>query len=230
MPPDFRPSCIRITPACAGKTNKKNPGFRQNPDHPRVCGENDRERILCEPHIGSPPRVRGKPRGRTLPVVQTRITPACAGKTAKGAAGSRFQADHPRVCGENSMASVPPICDAGSPPRVRGKHNCRDLLFLRPRITPACAGKTLAAHHIDCIHPDHPRVCGENLKSCKVPFVVHGSPPRVRGKLQFLSECHVLLRITPACAGKTFCRAPRCFPRADHPRVCGENQNTCSSL
>ena len=142
MPPDFRPSCIRITPACAGKTNKKNPGFRQNPDHPRVCGENDRERILCEPHIGSPPR-------------------------------------------------------------VRGKHNCRDLLFLRPRITPACAGKTLAAHHIDCIHPDHPRVCGENLKSCKVPFVVHGSPPRVRGKLQFLSECHVLLRITPACAGKT---------------------------
>ena len=66
-------------------------------------------------------------------------------------------------------------------------------------------------------------MCGENLKSCKVPFVVHGSPPRVRGKLQFLSECHVLLRITPACAGKTPARSDSCSPESDHPRVCGEN-------
>ena len=51
-----------------------------------------------------------------------------------------------------------------------------------------------------------------------------GSPPRVRGKL---SQCAVplwVVRITPACAGKTASISGKSSGMTDHPRVCGENK------
>ena len=51
-----------ITPACAGKTPVK--FYRQciDRDHPRVCGKNDQNDLIVSPRVGSPPRVREKPR------------------------------------------------------------------------------------------------------------------------------------------------------------------------
>ena len=51
---------IRITPACAGKTQKSRGDFSFNTDHPRVCGENQNATNGTEQRVGSPPRVRGK--------------------------------------------------------------------------------------------------------------------------------------------------------------------------
>ena len=52
--------------------------------------------------IGSPPRVRGKGEGCSLPGSCRGITPACAGKRcAKRLPPCRY-GDHPRVCGEKS--------------------------------------------------------------------------------------------------------------------------------
>ena len=90
---------------------------------------------------------------------------------------------------------------------------------------------------------DHPRRCGENLRSHAlrhrrtgsppqvrgngstrdVPEIGEGSPPQVRGKpkppTEKLTECW----ITPAGAGKTGTRC-YCSPGfGDHPRRCGEN-------
>ena len=90
-----------------------------------------------------PPRMRG-----TLIVVEAlkrglRITPACAGKTEIVYGNCMPWEDHPRVCGENGQASDAFKRACGSPPRVRGKP-CSPLnQFAKPRITPACAGKTL---------------------------------------------------------------------------------------
>ena len=70
---------------------------------------------------------------------------------------------------------------------------------------------------------DHARVCGENLARYLGIARCTGSPPRVRGK-RFISIGGLpFLRITPACAGKTY-RGGICYlnPK-DHPRVCGEN-------
>ena len=56
-PPD---GGIRITPACAGKSEKKVPFLPPYQDHPRVCGEKEAVTKRLEMREGSPPRVRGK--------------------------------------------------------------------------------------------------------------------------------------------------------------------------
>ena len=68
-------------------------------------------------------------------------------------------------------------------------------------------------------------MCGENLSGYWKSLKIRGSPPRVRGKLNFRGF-HILLNgITPACAGKTG-HLHACEPPAgDHPRVCGENSS-----
>ena len=70
-----------ITPACAGK--RLSPLWRVGllQDHPRVCGEKAyyQTRICCK--WGSPPRVRGKGEALALASSESRITPACAGKS-----------------------------------------------------------------------------------------------------------------------------------------------------
>ena len=71
---------------------------------------------------------------------------------------------------------------------------------------------------------DHPRVCGEKCGPLRWGPEIPGSPPRVRGKGQWMLCRHFLPGITPACAGK---REPPPAFRAcgrDHPRVCGEKR------
>ena len=73
---------VRITPACAGKTERSESQTGRQWDHPRVCGENTLTESLWLLGKGSPPRVRGKLRAADLFIGGLRITPACAGKTA----------------------------------------------------------------------------------------------------------------------------------------------------
>ena len=72
-----------ITPACAGKSSaiRLLPTVQQ--DHPRVCGEKLSCPVRGHHHKGSPPRVRGKERPKTLEACLAGITPACAGKRLK---------------------------------------------------------------------------------------------------------------------------------------------------
>ena len=49
-----------------------------------------------------------------------------------------------------------------------------------------------------------------------------GSPPRVRGKEIGTWQNEISGRITPACAGKSFCLSGSDTFGRDHPRVCGE--------
>ena len=52
------------------------------------------------------------------------------------------------------------------------------------------------------------------------------SPPRMRGKDTIITELANVLRITPACAGKSRCAWLAACHRRDHPRVCGEKSWT----
>ena len=75
------------------------------------------------------------------------------------------------------------------------------------RITPADAGKTPNAVVVQYAEWDHPRGCGEN-DAGKILFAVAlGSPPRMRGKQRFDAADKLLIRITPADAGKTLSAA-----------------------
>ena len=214
---------IRITPACAGKTATGHAIPCQGWDHPRVCGENSAPRSAPAPAKGSPPRVRGKRAPAPTVLPQNRITPACAGKTVYEYWLGNLPQDHPRVCGENMPPSVYYDAHEGSPPRVRGKRKVGVPHICRPRITPACAGKTDRHYHLRGLRQDHPRVCGENSPKTAPECEAPGSPPRVRGKRLKLRMCGSRRRITPACAGKTQGRNTNYQIKKDHPRVCGEN-------
>ena len=131
----------RITPACAGKSCRAVVRCCPASDHPRVCGEKARCRMVSRDITGSPPRVRGKEKKGFGGFVNTRITPACAGKSGGGIV------QHPDK--------------QGSPPRVRGKVCSRRVESKQTRITPACAGKSPYKSFVCQLVEDHPRVCGE---------------------------------------------------------------------
>ena len=72
----------RITPACAGKTRLRDPGYDRLADHPRMRGENAVQTTADGKVAGSPPHARGKPALKPAFEPCVGITPACAGKTA----------------------------------------------------------------------------------------------------------------------------------------------------
>ena len=152
----------------------------------------------------------------------SRITPACAGKSAKAKVDEACNKDHPRVCGEKALSTFSSRKNSGSPPRVRGKGVWYLIVMLFAGITPAYAGKsstaTLAAHSTG----DHPRVCGEKTSHKLLCSPVMGSPPRVRGKVISSLQCDFLSGITPAYAGKRCVYSAQNQSLRDHPRVCGE--------
>ena len=132
--------------------------------------------------------------------------------------------DHPRVCGEQQAATMPPEQVEGSPPRVRGTGNISGDFEVILGITPACAGNRTGESAQVVVPKDHPRVCGEQKGDWRRGSGLRGSPPRVRGTGHAGKNKSANLRITPACAGNR--RSSRLFFRLtqDHPRVCGEQQ------
>ena len=133
---------LRITPAHAGKTGDGLEDRPQGTDHPRACGENSVFLCLQPLHLGSPPRMRGKPNHKISSLVAQRITPAHAGKTTVCRRLGTSWTDHPRACGENSDVAEKSKELLGSPPRMRGKLIDYQVVMPRSRITPAHAGKT----------------------------------------------------------------------------------------
>ena len=174
--------CHRITPACAGKSCNLSGVLCQFRDHPRVCGEKSGKLSLAHRSKGSPPRVRGKELDFLPGFFGDRITPACAGKSAKAVTIEAIQKDHPRVCGEKCCCHSHTWPALGSPPRVRGKAILTSMCRFCSRITPACAGKSQRIPNIRRFRRDHPRVCGEKCATLQIHKKVLGSPPRVRGK------------------------------------------------
>ena len=112
----------RITPAHAGKTKLRVMLLFKKADHPRACGENQTIETPLIDFTGSPPRMRGKQQLLDYKQRPQRITPAHAGKTGYYTARARRRADHPRACGENRERLSGRLRNAGSPPRMRGKH------------------------------------------------------------------------------------------------------------
>ena len=112
---------IRITPACAGKTNSITGHPRQQSDHPRMRGEDSARPKSANPSTGSPPHARGR---HTFGHKFSRyfgITPACAGKTSREHCWKCSQWDHPRMRGEDGSSTFDVLFPKGSPPHARGR-------------------------------------------------------------------------------------------------------------
>ena len=137
-------------------------------DHPRVCGEHARAYSIRAKRLGSSPRMRGTPPMRRADFSRSGIIPAYAGNTS-WRSGLRSQVeDHPRVCGEHVPVRGLTRIIAGSSPRMRGtrshsRHNRR-----RTGIIPAYAGNTCQKTCPTAHDRDHPRVCGEHGRPCRI--------------------------------------------------------------
>ena len=134
--------CVRITPACAGKSvtssikkslDSGSPphvrgkvyraGYNRNAagDHPRMCGEKYQKAQCVLNSVGSPPHVRGKAHSNYYTTLPPGITPACAGKSPFFSDAMPVARDHPRMCGEKFQDTLGGRPYLGSPPHVRGK-------------------------------------------------------------------------------------------------------------
>ena len=172
---------------------------------------------------GSPPHARGRPSFARCSPSFGRITPACAGKTISWFRGTEALPDHPRMRGEDVEVAGQEPYGGGSPPHARGRLFGPERRRGQQGITPACAGKThpfLSFH----VHTwDHPRMRGEDKHSVAFARTLSGSPPHARGRLERARPAIGGRRITPACAGKTFCLSAEGSPSGDHPRMRGED-------
>ena len=189
-----------------------------------MCGENESVNDPNANMAGSSPRVRGKLSAAAKPPSPPGLIPACAGKTLAKLNIPRCLRAHPRVCGENVLATVQSTTLRGSSPRVRGKLVCHGADPRAAGLIPACAGKTTAKQTSSTHRPAHPRVCGENPLAVSITSLSVGSSPRVRGKREIRGFAGVEVRLIPACAGKTCDPAAGWFGAGAHPRVCGENR------
>ena len=146
--------------------------------------------------------MRGKARKRVFFWKSLRITPAYAGKSLT--VSQKLEITH------------------GSPPPMRGKVYAYANHLLSRGITPAYAGKRVQAAERAACCWDHPRLCGEKLRSITIANLKPGSPPPMRGKVLFTRHFRTAYRITPAYAGKRRGRTRSTSGRWDHPRLCGE--------
>ena len=89
-------------------------------------------------------------------------------------------------------------------------------------ITPAYAGKSVRCTVSCKCSRDHPRLCGEKLKTAVKDGVYTGSPPPMRGKVWVSVSFGFTTRITPAYAGKSWVSFGGSGGAWDHPRLCGE--------
>ena len=108
---------------------------------------------------------------------------------------------------------------------MRGKLFSNKFFLASLGITPADAGKTFQSYLAQNTGKDHPRGCGENYSPIDIFSSTRGSPPRMRGKLEFENQLSFESGITPADAGKTARASRGRQTKQDHPRGCGENSD-----
>ena len=172
----------RNIPAYAGKTPKAPLCSCLATEHPRVCGENIVQNVICFYHTGTSPRMRGKRRPASAHPRPNRNIPAYAGKTLSTIFSTFSITEHPRVCGENKSQVVRRHALRGTSPRMRGKPMIEHGRRAGARNIPAYAGKTGHGTSAEPRSEEHPRVCGENCQGRPLLKQRVGTSPRMRGK------------------------------------------------
>ncbi len=212
----------RVSPACAG--NRWLALHRISPvsGQPRVCGEQLLRALRSYPRYGSAPRVRGTVIYNELFRDQDRVSPACAGNRLGVMARSCSTPGQPRVCGEQSRRLPQFGRSVGSAPRVRGTATLLCRRCLSVRVSPACAGNSIANFTSAPRASGQPRVCGEQERGIAGEGAEPGSAPRVRGTDQIRPGARPDQRVSPACAGNRPSFTARPWLVKGQPRVCGE--------
>ena len=199
-------------------------------DHPRACGEQPSYGEHMAHLSGSSPRVRGADLDTVVSLLVDGIIPACAGSSPTTPSAPSTRWDHPRACGEQFSLRMAQLALSGSSPRVRGADLDGGLGVVCHGIIPARAGSSLPLRLRYLPRRDHPRACGEQVPYDLTGCTVRGSSPRVRGAVNLRHVRRIAGGIIPARAGSSRGGRTACRPRWDHPRACGEQSDSWSTL
>ena len=222
---------IGLIPAHAGKTSIGCVPLTIPWAHPRSRGENFPGRTGDDPGAGSSPLTRGKRCDRHGGAGPQRLIPAHAGKTHFSGWSSGRRRAHPRSRGENSTGSWRMRRSQGSSPLTRGKLTLHALDVALLGLIPAHAGKTTLSRGRSGRSAAHPRSRGENVALTDVEELSCGSSPLTRGKRNPLRECHSLVGLIPAHAGKTFGSIRKARSgRGSSPLTRGKHFLTCAFI
>ena len=172
---------------------------------------------------GSSPHTRGAPVVGWPGWSRGGIIPAYAGSTSPAPAGQGPAPDHPRIRGEHCGRRAGRGPAGGSSPHTRGALCLHRRHRARGRIIPAYAGSTPERGPEQRGPPDHPRIRGEHLLTCRLILELAGSSPHTRGARRRCRHSPHSAGIIPAYAGSTSWERRRRVPAWDHPRIRGEH-------
>ena len=113
---------------------------------------------------------------------------------------------------------------------MRGKLCVAGVVAIMLRIIPAHAGQTVCGSSWFALRSDHPRACGANMLTWIQALCDNGSSPRMRGKRSSRGAAGSSSGIIPAHAGQTPPYQKAHIILSDHPRACGANEVTSSSI
>ena len=130
---------------------------------------------------------------------------------------------HPRMRGEHSHHSAPPVTGAGSSPHARGTHPIGRGNDDFIRFIPACAGNTPPTIWPQPSRPVHPRMRGEHGAGSFTATAMSGSSPHARGTRRRAHAWQRVGRFIPACAGNTVAAPVAVSQFTVHPRMRGEH-------
>ena len=125
-------TCLRVSPACAGNTERIAAQVVPGAGQPRVRGEHGAEVRRDVRVHGSAPRARGTPVQMIDQRRSFRVSPACAGNTELVGHGYARKSGQPRVRGEHRSKGRPGDVAVGSAPRARG------TLQRTPQLASSC--------------------------------------------------------------------------------------------
>ena len=107
-------------PRARGNTIGRGPAWPSITGQPRVRGEHDGSTRSAVSWSGSAPRARGTRPTDTGPAAGNRVSPACAGNTARSRPPETAATGQPRVRGEHHFLGFVSTIGNGSAPRARG--------------------------------------------------------------------------------------------------------------
>ena len=174
---------------------------RNEPVHPRGCGEHVRWAKMGQSVSGSSPRMRGTFCFQGLFCCLNRFIPADAGNIRYRRWFSCHRSVHPRGCGEHVCVHYGFNLCGGSSPRMRGTSAATPKTLADSRFIPADAGNIVPTYLSFSPISVHPRGCGEHVVYVIDEAQFYGSSPRMRGTSDTPGNQGQGQRFIPADAG-----------------------------
>ena len=213
---------VRIIPALAGNTRKRQRVNCRSQDHPRSRGEYHHRGHRRPRYRGSSPLSRGIRVAIAFFGLPFRIIPALAGNTSSDPLPHPRAPDHPRSRGEYLSTDSPSQFPPGSSPLSRGIPQRPSSRRSSAGIIPALAGNTEWFRRGELLYADHPRSRGEYSDLGGSAAEGRGSSPLSRGIPVGEGSGWHPHGIIPALAGNTAYTSPISRAGRDHPRSRGE--------